>query len=156
MHKELDWDSAIAKKIRIYRNLNNGHMSVQQKVDKRWAVVGHVTDCVVRDVRFHISEAGRQRVIREGCKNVHAWGEGILMGQLEPDLYAPILLVYNPYVHTSFIEQGDDSVRIDSCRYLVVRANVVYVSRSATVHAAKVVQTGKPVIVQPALFFATG
>jgi hypothetical protein len=57
-------------------------------------VVGHVLDAVLLEVRFHISEAGRQRVICDGCKNVHAWGEGMLVGEFDASIDVPIDLAY--------------------------------------------------------------
>ena len=130
MAKELDWNEAIGQRIRIYRNLNNGRMSIQQKPERSWLVTGHVTDCIIRDVRFHISESGRQRVINDRRKNVHAWGEGILIAQAEPDIFAPVELAYDPYTNRSFIQRGT-SHAIAACRYLVVRGNRVFVSPDA-------------------------
>lgn len=127
--KPLDWEAAIGQRCRIYRNLNNGTMSLQLKV-KGWFVAGHVTDAIVRDVSFHISEASRQRVIRDARKNVHAWGEGILIAQFQPEIAAPIDLSYNPYEDTTFIAR-DSKRPIARCQYLVVRANAVFVSLDA-------------------------
>lgn len=148
--RPLDWQAAIGQKVRVYRNLNNGTISVQQKVEKvkeirkvvngkmtvqlkkykDWAVTGHVTNCIVRDVNFHISEAGRLRVIKDQSKNVHAWGEGFLVGEFDESIYAPIGLAYNPYTDTSFL-QRDTQNPIAACLYLVVRDNWVFCSPDA-------------------------
>jgi hypothetical protein len=48
-------------------------MSVQQQINNSWLVVGHVTEAVIRCPKFYVSEAGRQRVIMSGKKNVHAY-----------------------------------------------------------------------------------
>ena len=130
MIRTLDWVDAIDQKIRIYRNLNNGTMSIQQKIDKSWKVTGHVTACVVKDVRFVISESGRQRVIRDGRKNVHAYGEGILLGEADDDIYAPYSLAYNPYTDASFLDRNSRR-SIERCSFLVVRNNLVFVSADA-------------------------
>jgi hypothetical protein len=121
-YRALDWDAHTGCTIRIYRNLNNGRMSIQAKVSKSWKVVGHVTDAVVKDVSFKVVESGRQRVIQEQCKNVHAWGQGVLISQLEPDIWAPVDLAYNPYAGSTFIERHTGR-EIRHCRYLVVRDN---------------------------------
>ena len=62
-----------AKICRVYRNLHNGLFSVQQKQGNRWLVVGHVSEIVLRDVTFEVNENGRQRVLREQKKYVHAY-----------------------------------------------------------------------------------
>lgn len=128
--RELDWERFTGQTIRIYRNLNNGTMSVQAKDGKSWKVVGHVTEAIVSNVSFKIQEGGRQRTIREQCKNVHAWGQGILEAQSDPDIYAPIALGYNPYTDSTFVQRGTENV-ITQCRYLVVRNNLVFVSPDA-------------------------
>lgn len=128
--REMDWEAHLGQTARIYRNLNNGRMSIQIKVGKSWKVVGHVLDAVLEDVKFHISEAGRQRVIRDGCKNVHAWGEGILLGAVDERIFAPVDLAYNPYVNQTFMERGTDHT-ITGCKFLVVRENQVFVTPDA-------------------------
>ena len=130
--REMDWSEHIGSKIRIYRNLNNGTMSIQVKDNKSWKVVGHVTNAIVRDVRFHIQEGGRQRVIREQRKNVHAWGEGILIGQFSDSVVAPIALGYDPYTNATFVQRGTKNA-IAKCSYLVVRNNLVFVTRDAVI-----------------------
>lgn len=60
---------------RIYRNLRNKCWSIQAKVNGRWKVVKRAKQLAGQDCFFKISEAGRQRVIRDGRKNVHAWIE---------------------------------------------------------------------------------
>jgi hypothetical protein len=127
--KELDWSGAMQERVRIYRNLNNGRLSIQQKLDGRWIVTGHVTDCVIEAVTFSVSEAGRQRVIRDRRKNVHAWGEGILIGQ-SADVAAAIDLAYNPYSNKTFIDRHTGKT-IDRCRYLMALNNRVFVSADA-------------------------
>ena len=126
----MDWNAHIGQRARIYRNLNNGRMSIQIKAGKSWKVVGHVLDAVLQDVGFHVSEAGRQRVIRDGSKNVHAWGEGILLGETDEAIVAPISLAYNPYQHETFLERGTGHI-IESCEFLVVRQNLVWVTPDA-------------------------
>lgn len=137
----MDWSEHIGSKIRIYRNLNNGTMSIQTKQSSSWKVVGHVTNAIVRDVKFHIQEGGRQRVIRDKRKNVHAWGEGVLIGQFDESVVAPIAfgaalgaiaLGYDPYTNATFVERGTTRA-IAKCSYLAVRNNLVFVSRDAVI-----------------------
>jgi hypothetical protein len=131
--RELDWFAHLGQQTRIYRNLNNGRMSIQAKVGKigkSWKVVGHVLDCVLIDVKFHVSEATRQKVIRLHRRTVHAWGQGTLIGVSDPAIYALIDLSYNPYVSGSFLERGTTN-KISHCKYLVVRDNRVLLTPDA-------------------------
>ncbi len=95
MKKEIDWQICQGLTTRIYRNLQNGTMSLQQKINKSWLVVGHVTNVAIESPKFYISQSGKNRVIRERRKNVHAWAEGKLLGitanstNLEEIYYCP-------------------------------------------------------------------
>lgn len=129
--RELDWDEFAGQTVRIYRNLLNHRMSIQTKVPGRgWLVAGHVTEAIVADVTFHVSESGRQRVIRDRCKNVHAWGQGTLIGAFDPSIVATIDLKYDPYTDETFVQRLTQQP-ITACHYLVVRENLVWVSPDA-------------------------
>ena len=61
------------------------------------------------DAQFKVSEKGRQRVLREQKKNVHAYVVGTWVSQDEPNFwlteYFPIkLATYNPYKYSSFVD----------------------------------------------------
>lgn len=129
----LDWDSAIGQPIRIYRNLNTKKMSIQiKRPGLGWRVAGYTLNAIVTDVTFRVSEASRQRAIREGCRNVHAYGQGRLVAQVDESIAAPVLLGYNPFLHGFFYNKATEQ-SIDCCRYLVVRENQVFVSQDALI-----------------------
>ena len=55
------------------------------------------------DAQFKVSEKGRQRVLREQKKNVHAYVVGTWVSEFVPRL--PIkLATYNPYKYSSFVD----------------------------------------------------
>lgn len=109
-------------KVKVYRNLHNGLYSIQQG----GLVLGHAARVALKGASFTVSEAGRQRVIREGKKNVHAFAVGDLaevygfqgfrgrhVGKLEglneSDLPPRFLermkrVTYNPYKFDSFVD----------------------------------------------------
>lgn len=152
--RSLDWGTYTGCTVRIYRNLNNGMLSIQAKHGKTWKVVGHVTDCILENVIFRIGEAGRQRVIRERCKNVHAWGEGILVGKTA-DIFTPIALSYDPYSDQTFMQRGTNHA-IHKCRYLAARDNLVFVSPDAigSRPPADRSRRNRDILQVPTLFFA--
>ena len=121
--RSLDWRQQTHQRVRVYRNLLNGMMSVQVKGIGGWRVVGHVNDCVLAQVSFTISESGRQRVIRDRVKNVHAYAEGMLVAQFDESIVAPLRLGYDPYRHRCFVERESQRA-IVCCSHLVVRDNV--------------------------------
>lgn len=61
-----------SKKVRLYRNLHNGKISIKQGT----LVVGHTDIAVVKQARFIVSEKNRQKVLEKKQKNVHAYVEG--------------------------------------------------------------------------------
>lgn len=62
------------KHVEVYRNLHNGKMSVRDCKTHR--VIAHVDNITLAGVGFRVSKAGRERVLREGRKNVHAFVSG--------------------------------------------------------------------------------
>jgi len=72
-------------------------------------VVLHTDRIVLTDCVFKVSEAGRQRVIREQRKNVHAGVVGVIhMGVDVPD--TPNRVSYNPYKNPYFVDKDGMSV----------------------------------------------
>ena len=86
-----------AKPVKVYFNLHRKCYSVQQN----GLVVGHAYCIALRDVTCKVSEAGRQRVIKEQRKNVHAY----MVGTIDTDVadWYDIKLTYNPYKYSSFV-----------------------------------------------------
>lgn len=76
-------------------------------------VILHLSDFVLKDVTFKVSEAGRQRVIREKRKNVHAGVVGNLID--ECIMSDAVSVTYNPYKNSTFVKVDGD--RIDSSDY---------------------------------------
>ena len=66
------------QRVRVHRNIRTGTWSIAIKTPKGWRVRGHATSVELLDARCHVSKAGRARVLREQCKNVHAYIEGLI------------------------------------------------------------------------------
>jgi hypothetical protein len=127
MKKDIDWGVCRGLETKVHVNLNNGLMSLTQKVGKSFLVVGHTDNLVLKHPRFYVSAAGRKRVIDERSKNVHAWAIGRL---LSPNLtHLPPLkeIFYCPYTQSHFTwkESGD---LITTADLLVVIDNQVLCS----------------------------
>lgn len=70
-------------KVRLYRNLKirdkRAWSIMAQEGPRKGKVIDIVSGAVIEDATFRVSEAGRQRVLREKSKNVHAFVEGRLV-----------------------------------------------------------------------------
>jgi len=82
-------------------------------------VVEHTKDIVIRNAKFVVSEAGRQRVLKEKRKNVHAK----IVGERFP--FSPLIFAYrdkvsyNPYKGANFtISCGEKP--LDKAKYVTI------------------------------------
>lgn len=93
-------------RVRVYYNIHKHVWSVQEHIPGRgWRVRHHALALVLEGVTFKVSEAGRQRVIREKRKNVHAYAIGQLV-TLDTFEYDQERISYNPYKGASFTLGG--------------------------------------------------
>jgi hypothetical protein len=67
------------------------------RVDGR--VIDHRLSVCMRDVEFKVSEPGRQRVLKQQKKNVHA----LVVGEIVESCQAGDEVKYNPYRDTTFV-----------------------------------------------------
>lgn len=95
-------------RVEVYRNIHKSRRagrpvySVRDAKTKR--VIAHESLIVLTDAKFKVSEAGRQRVLREKRKNVHAVIEGTWVEPGSIDMSGPNLVVlYNPYKFSTFV-----------------------------------------------------
>lgn len=97
----------------VYWNLHRGMWSVKAlDGPDKGRVVARVPEVLLSDVEGKVSEAGRQRVLREGRKNVHAGLVGHWCGpSIVKDMARSIgdTITYNPRKYTSFVHTVDES-----------------------------------------------
>ena len=103
------------QKIKVYFNLHNGKYSaIAMGGTNKGLVLGHFDEVVLSGVTFIVSEAGRQRVLQQDKKNVHAYAVGTMYkcdqqeSFLEAAKYTPTKLSrvrYNPYQMAQFHAQ---------------------------------------------------
>lgn len=100
----------MAERVRVYRNLRTGTLSLQRKVEgKGWRVDSHPHGVYLRDVRFRVSKAGRDRTLRTGQRNVHAFVEGELISPV--DMHGARRATYQPFIRGAFYNPASgDSV----------------------------------------------
>ena len=87
--------------VRVFKNLTRDTWSVQIKTVKGWRVVGYSENIRVNNARTVVSQKGRERVLREKKKYVHAFIEGEWCDSWELTGFHEIVS-YNPYRCGSF------------------------------------------------------
>lgn len=97
-------------KVFIYFNLHKKCWSIKAlEGDDKGRVIAHAVSFVMSNCTTKVSEAGRQRVLREKRKNVHAGIVGQLQRhsmhmELPADLQMSNKLSYNPYKGATFFD----------------------------------------------------
>ena len=87
----------------VYFNLHKLLWSVRAlEGPDRGRVIQHAHELHLVDCQFRVSEAGRQRVLREHRKNVHAGVVGRLAAA-PPSPAATQRVTYNPYKFATFV-----------------------------------------------------
>lgn len=113
----------------VYYNLHKKCWSVKS-MDKQdyGRVIAHVAGIVLENVKFVVSEKGRQRVIKEKRKNVHA---GVVGQWKRPHLKATedlrVAVSYNPYLGPTFFEKGSKKPVYEAQRALLNSDKLVYI-----------------------------
>ena len=101
----------------VYFNLHRKLWSVKAlEGPNKGRVIAHRQWVVLAACKFKVSQAGRQRVLRERKKNVHAGIEGrMLQDSLDMVLYGNeqrTKVTYNPYKYDSFVDADNPNRRI--------------------------------------------
>ena len=102
-------------KVFVYRNLHKNCWSVKAlEGENKGRVIHHAQNVVLSECTFKVSEAGRQRVLRERSKNVHAGVVGQLVRINTGDVYMPhsMPITYNPYKYSTFVNVNDEGVPV--------------------------------------------
>jgi len=110
----------------VYFNLHKHRLSLRNEQTRK--VVGYCEAVWFKDAEFKVSEAGRQRVLREKRKNVHAVVRGTLlqsgsMYSFPLEGYIPI--IYNPYKFNSFVEYVSNKP-VKSAKSVVVLGKKIF------------------------------
>lgn len=92
--------------VRVFRNWKRGCYNLMQ--DGR--LVASARQVRIADAEFRVRESGRQRMLRTGRRNVHAWAVGRLVDAVHPDeprtLSRPAgrTVVYRPLETGAFVD----------------------------------------------------
>lgn len=103
-------------KVFVYFNLHKKCWSVKAlEGENKGRVIAHEDFVTLVEATPKVSEAGRQRVLKEKRKNVHAGIVGYWGDQSTTDMYfdnldmQPYDITYNPYKHKSFMHTWEET-----------------------------------------------
>lgn len=107
----------------IYRNLHKDCFSVRYK----GKVIAHSKNLLASGVTFSVSQTGRERVLREKKKYVHAYVVCDGWVQVVPGTDIPIdgEVKYNPYKNETFEFGG---CQITTAQHVLMSDNKVYIA----------------------------
>jgi len=109
----------------IHKSRQEGRKIYSVKDKKTNRVVKHLSGMFfVKGAKLIVSKKGRERVVSEGKKNVHAFVRGELIFDERP--YRERSLTYNPYKHESFV----DTVSYSQ----VFESDLVYFDKDGTIY----------------------
>jgi hypothetical protein len=105
----------VGQTVDVYENINQSK-KLKKKVysirdSKTKKVIAHVEEISLVDCTYHVSESGRQRVIKQKRKNVHAYIRGRVSAAY---LTNPIKAKYNPYLWGYFYIESRGTKIVES------------------------------------------
>ena len=110
-------------KVAVYFNLHKNVFSLQSRNKEDYGkVIDHVEHVILKNVKFVVRPAGRERVLNEKKKNVHAMVIGELVSAVDTSS-VPCAVTYNPYKYSSFVVK-DTEEPIDTAEYAVLRLGI--------------------------------
>ena len=107
--------------VRVYRNLHKKCWSVQEK--KSRLILFHCNEIVLKNCKFIVNEAGRQRVLKEKRKNVHAFIEGTLAPISTVGRGYNERVIYNPYAGEYFKLEKDPHTPVGNSHLVMLADN---------------------------------
>ena len=107
-----------SKKVFVYKNLHKDCWSVKQD----GLVKAHTEEVRLWDCAFQVNAKGRQKVLDEQRKNVHAG----IKGYIDNDQQVPsgVEVTYNPYKYDSFVDKATE-LPIYSSQFTTLTKNKV-------------------------------
>ena len=111
----------VGQRVHAYYNIRKEVVSVRDTSRK---VIQHQPRVILKDGDFRVSEPGRERVLEQECKNVHAMVYGYW--QETCPVECSVAVRYNPYEDPFFktVEDGDP---VEEAEWVIIEGNRCYV-----------------------------
>ena len=92
----------------VYYNLHKHTWSIRDT--RTGLVIGHSDTVLLADAQGKVSQAGRERVLRDKRKNVHAGITGTLVHTGVEGYFPGLEVTYNPYKYATFVHRDTETV----------------------------------------------
>jgi hypothetical protein len=113
------------QQVKVYRNLHANCLSVMEK----GRVTGHAQMVRLTNVRFHVNQSGRDRVLTKQKKNAHAFVIGTLEEtSAEVTEVIGIKVIYNPY-KVGYFFVAETEVPVNEAKTCVVTPSGVFLEK---------------------------
>ncbi len=112
----------ISSKVEVYRNLHDITGKNKYSIRQKGLVIGHANLIYMNDVNFVVNQKGRQKVIKNKQKNVHAFLRGFITTHRSP---ISKRITYNPYINDSFINHSGQSIK--TANAVILNPNGVWI-----------------------------
>jgi len=129
------------KRYKIYRNLHKQTFSIQGYLPEKkgYRVIDRANTMLLTDVTFKVMESGRQKVLKEKRKNVHAFitpvKYEVVKNKTHLEAFQKVLegeglareIYYNPYKFDSFVyKDTEEKLNGKSLSLVLMMNNKVY------------------------------
>ena len=121
-------------RVEVYRNLHTGLMSVREAHGR---VLTHEERVFIGFPKFVVQPAGREKVLREQRKNVHAFVRGVCLGFSEGNLSGFTgytewrQATYNPYKFDCFVDKETEAPLYSATHAVVTTTGVYYTHKGS-------------------------
>jgi len=102
------------RRVYVYFNLHKKVWSVRQD----GKVLEHTKHIKLKDARFLVGKAGREKVLREKTKNVHAGISGYVVDDTPDVGKSEAEVTYNPYKYETFVAINDPYDPVEYADYV--------------------------------------
>lgn len=104
------------QRVCVFRNPSHRCLSVLHN----GRIIAHVQDIALQDIEFRVRPAGRQRMLLQGIKTIHAYAVGTVVAPRRDrfPLTDSERLTYDPRLHRSYVLVGTEQPihRAKHCR----------------------------------------
>ena len=108
-------------KVAVYYNLHKHTFSLQSRNKEDYGrVIEHTDHVILKNVKFTVREAGRQKVLNEKKKNVHSFAVGEVVDSVGLESGPSVYVSYNPYLGASFYVKATGEA-VSGALYAVLR-----------------------------------
>ena len=126
----------------VYKNLHKNTWSIRSRTTGR--VVEHADNVLVRAATFVVQPAGRQRVLKEQRKNVHAFVRGIITPLPRITTFDPpcdVQVKYNPY-HADHFYEVDTGEAVTQASLVVLDTEGAWIQKNGSTVPSEGTKTG--------------